>query len=243
MSDPLLEEVRSIIGGVPTVLARMHAKGELEEHWPAIRNMLAGAQVLGGEIMFGMLAAFALRCSVPYCFTIYSSRLERIDGREIGAVFEFPDHVPRHDYWSRVLKLAWLVTNGGPHDAVARHLLRGLCSPEEYTAVIHLAEASRVVRAASERFGLTPADEPALERLPEPVRAQIPEFIQFHTEVQTGRRPVVKMCSACRKVASADDQWFPFEAAEELVPAGAIYSHGLCEPCLQRALADAGLSA
>jgi hypothetical protein len=66
------------------------------------------------------------------------------------------------------------------------------------------------------------------------VRRRLPDFVKFHVQMNRSdpERPVASMCSVCRRVRSTDGEWHPFEIARELLRTDALFSHGLCEPCL-----------
>jgi hypothetical protein len=238
-----LDEVRDVVGVVPRILHHMYTSGELEQHWPAIRSMFETPEIPRPFVLMGILSTLTLRCCRPYCFVIYGCNLHaadvRVDPCELAEWFEFPDIIPEHRRWSRVLRLLALLDIDGPHRPTAEHALRNHTSLAEFESLRHVAATAHLLMRYSTVNGIEIKREPRLDALPERVRARVPEFVRFHAEFNTRPRPPAALCGCCQKVRlGADERWYPVEAAAELLPEGVRYQHGLCPICEAQLLAS-----
>ena len=236
-----LNEVRSIFNSLPQVFERMHEAGELERHWPNIRRVLVEPAPLSPAVVQALFIVFSVRCSSSYCFALHMLSLSAFGATEVslanlGQLFDMPTIEPDHERWSRLLKLSWLAHYEGPERGPADYLLRRECSEAEYERIGQVHRANAAINSFTVAPGLSLEDEPMVETFPAELQALVPTFIKFHMLTDGANpqmRPVGTMCSICRQIRDVEGQWFPRAAIDELLAKDMLFSHGLCERCLE----------
>lgn len=236
-----LLEVEEMFGVIPDVFRAMHEAGTLEAEWPAIRAFNLDHSPLPRAVVDTLFAALGLRCHSEYCFVLHSLDLvaagaDRLQIDELARHLSVPPHVPDAERWSRVVRLAWLADAPGPHTRAAAHALSLACTPEEHAQVLRVCEIGALFTSYVQRYELVATGEPLLELLPEELRALVPEFVQYHAALRGDeQRPVCTVCCSCQRLRAVDEPvWYPQEAARELLPPDVLFSHGLCEPCVEQ---------
>jgi hypothetical protein len=243
MDPKIFDEIRFLYSGtIPNAFLRMDEAGVLDGYWPKFRAAIAGP--LPTAVVDAMFVVFSARCGDAYCFVFHSLSLLTLGAsviaiEELERLFDMPAIVAEHERWSRVLKLAWLAEFDESQQTAADFMLRRICSDDEYAQIMSLRAVAVEIADFIAVHGVTLEHDPSfaqvLAQVPEEFRGLVPTFVQFHSRMNPSdpeQRPVAVMCSMCREIRSTDGEWYPFEFARSLLGADVLFSHGLCDGCL-----------
>ncbi|NVB42939.1 hypothetical protein G6O69_34275 [Pseudenhygromyxa sp. WMMC2535] len=241
------DEVIEFYGYFPLLFQTMERVGELEEAWPPIRALHLEHEPLPRPVVDAIFATMGLRCGSDFCFVFHSLALigagaKKVEIDDLGRFLQLPDVVPDRERWDRIVRLNWLAEAPGRHQRAAAFALEQACSPAEYAKVRLTCTVSGLLSKYTE-LGNIDANavlgEPPVLAMPPEFRALIPDFVQFHSELHrvldpsAAAIPVASMCSSCKAVRTKDGEWYPGDVASELLPADVMFSHGLCERCVE----------
>jgi hypothetical protein len=189
-------------------------------------------------------ALYLCVCENQYCTVMHTRGLITLgfsldDVKNLIENKSLPKSVPEHMRWESIIRVVPVIANEASVSSKLFDFIRGLCSPEEAREV----EAT-IAFAALHRFLLEAySDEIQIEE--EPILVKTIDcadaLIQFINQHAKRNSPIITICSLCKDIKTNEGEWIPIESVIEKLREVPKFSHGVCDSCIPRWRAYAGL--